>query len=107
MSTKSDFQFLGFEPGDSLRERANRALDELLENSPTGAVAAALLERDEYSYCCAIEIYSRKGPFTARGYNARPEVALANVTRSLSNKLRHGKEVRRISERESAIQLTP
>lgn len=101
----SDFNFVGFGPTENLREKANVVLDRLLESAPSGAVAAALIEKDEYSFCCAIEIYSRKGPLTARGYNSSPDVALENVARSLSNKLKHWKEARNFPERDAPKEL--
>jgi hypothetical protein len=95
-----NFNFIGFSPNENLREKSNLVLNRLLELAPYGSVAVALLEKDARSYGCSIEIYSEQGPFTARCHDDSPEVALENVTRSLSQKLEHWKEVRKLKWKE-------
>lgn len=66
-------------------------------------MAVALLQKDENSYRCAIEIYSKHGPFTARASASSPDAALESVVRSLLKKLDRWKKLRRFSEQEKAL----
>ncbi len=99
-----EFNFIGFAPDDETRRKANLALERLLDIAPYGSIAVALLQKDEVSYQCAIEIYSKLGPFTARASDASPSDALEGVLRSLSKKMDRWKSMRRFSEPMNAIQ---
>ncbi len=98
------FNFIGFTPDDDTKKKAYLAVERLLDMSPYGSMVVALLQKDDVSYRCAIEIYSKHGPFIARASDASPDVALESVVRSLSKKLERWKEARRLSARVKAMQ---
>lgn len=99
-----DFNFIGFTPDDDTKKKAYLATERLLDMSPYGSMVVALLQKDEVSYRCAIEIYSKHGPFTARVSDASPDAALESVVRSLSKKLERWTEARRFSAQVKAMQ---
>lgn len=88
------FNFIGFDPSEDLKQKAGIALDRLINMAPYGSMPVALLEQDGSTYRCGIEIYSKHGPFTARGSDTSPEQALEAVVRSLSKKLERWKTIR-------------
>lgn len=93
-----DFNFIGFTPNDDIKKKAYLATERLMNMAPYGSIIVALLQKDEISYRCAIEIYSKHGPFTAQASGVSPDAALEIVVRSLSKKLDHWKELRCLSE---------
>ena len=102
----SDFNFLGFSPDQNLERKANLAVERLLDLAPRGSMAVALLEQENASFRCAIEIYSKQGPFIARGCADTAESALEAVVRSLSKKLdrwRGRREVHRVLKTQQRV----
>ncbi len=97
-----DFNFIGFDPDEDIKNKAYLAAERLLDIVPYGSMAVALLQKDEISYRCAIEIYSKHGPFTARASDTTPDAALESVVRTLSKKLVRWKERRLHLERKKA-----
>jgi hypothetical protein len=57
--------FKDFEADEQLKSAANAALTRVVDRSPWGSSAVALLEKQEEGYRCSIDIYSRSGPFMA------------------------------------------
>jgi hypothetical protein len=80
------FEFKGFRPDDELRSRADQTLERILDASPYGAAAAAMLEKEGDGYRCSIDVYSRFGPFIASAKAAKPAEALTQAERALSRK---------------------
>lgn len=92
-----DFNFIGFEPTEELKKRAYLASERLLDLSPYGSMVVALLQKDDLSYRCAIEIYSKYGPFIGQSSDEDPEIALKNAVRFISKRLDHWKQRRGLS----------
>lgn len=88
------FQFFGFDPDDDLKNNANRSLDRLLDLSPYGSVAVALLERTTEGFRCAIDLYTQHGPFIAHACQSTASQALTHVCEALQKKLVRWKETR-------------
>lgn len=99
----SKFEFMGFLPNEELREKSNLALERLLDLAPYGSIAVALLEKTDVTYSCAIEIYSKQGPFSVRVTDARAEAVLEAAVRALSRKLDQWKELRRSANKLTEI----
>lgn len=57
--------FKNFEADETLSTAANLALNRIVDRSPLGSSAVALIERETQGYRCYIDIYSRTGPFMA------------------------------------------
>ncbi|MBY0471932.1 hypothetical protein K2X30_12260 [bacterium] len=73
----NQFHFKNFEPDFQLRLQANIVLNRTLDVAPYGATAIGLLEkRGEEDYCCALDIYSKQGPFMASAVGETAEKAL-------------------------------
>lgn len=103
-----EFHFLGFNADEKIRGTAHLALDRVLDRAPYGAYPVALLEKistaDNDLYRCAIEVYTRYGPFTARAEKDDPFAAVASVERALLQKLDSWNE-RRIKARETHMKV--
>ena len=66
--------------------KADQCLDEILELAPKGTIAIARLEKDEEFYRCAVDLYSKHGPFIARTQQPTPLLAIYHVRKILRNK---------------------
>lgn len=93
-----DFKFIGFFPEEDLKWKANLSGGRLLDMAPYGSMMVAALQLEEGVYRCAVEIYSKHGPFVARSNDRDPYTALESVVRALSKKLENWKKLRRVSE---------
>lgn len=82
-----DFNFIGFFPDEELRARAYLAFNRLLDQAPYGAMAVAVLEKNEETYRCSIEIYTSYGPITARSSDGLADAALDSAVSSLFEKI--------------------
>ncbi|MFL5815197.1 MAG: hypothetical protein ACJ763_16590 [Bdellovibrionia bacterium] len=92
----NQFHFKNFEPDFQLRLQANVVLNRTLDIAPYGAVAIGLLEkRDENDYCCALDIYSKQGPFMASAVGADPESALHCLEEKIRRQISWWKSHRR------------
>jgi hypothetical protein len=91
---KPQFQFLGFEPEAELQRNANRSLERLLDLSPYGSMAVALLERLDGRFRCAVDLYTRFGPLVAQSCQNEASTALIHVCLALQAKLEHWSQVR-------------
>lgn len=92
-----DFNFVGFEPNDELKESSSKLLERLLDLAPFGSIAVAQLVQDELSFHCTIEIYSKFGPFIACASGASPQKVLENASESVTKKMRRWKQTRKNS----------
>lgn len=92
------FKFMGFNPDLTVRSAAQRTLDQILNQSPYESHPVALLERSaapsQDHYHCAVEIYTRFGPFMASAEKSTALEALAAVEQALLRKLRTWAESR-------------
>ncbi len=87
------FQFLGFEPEPELRADAERRLNRLLDLSPYGSVAVALLEKTEHGFRSAVSVYTKHGPFVAEFCQDTADEALVHVMKTLTTKIENWREV--------------
>lgn len=103
------FQFLGLEPEPELRADAERKLDRLLDLSPYGSVAVALLEKTEHGFRCAVSVYTKHGPFVAESSQDTADEALVHVTKTLTTKIENWREARtrHIRSRPFLLMLEP
>jgi hypothetical protein len=88
------FQFLGFEPEAELQRNANRSLERLLDLSPYGSMAVALLERVGGRFRCAVDLYTRFGPFVAQSCQSDASTALTHVCLAIQAKLERCRQPR-------------
>jgi hypothetical protein len=85
---KNQFYFQDFEPEFKLRLQANLVLNRILDEAPYGATALGLiLKQSEGSFRCALDIYSKQGPFMADAVSATPEQALKSLEEKIKNQL--------------------
>ncbi len=84
---RMEFEFFGFEPDAELRSNAQRSLEKLIDLAPYGSVPVALIEKNLDGYRCAIELYTKRGPFIANSQHLTPDAALTQVCEKLLEKL--------------------
>lgn len=89
---ESDFNFIGFSPNESLKSKAQAISENILAVAPYGAMMVGLVQKDELSYRCAMEVYTTYGPFTAQASHLNPETSLNFAFQSISKKLKLLKE---------------
>lgn len=85
MSTQ--FQFFGFKPTYHLRKKACRSLNRLLDISPYGSMAVAILEKTQDGFRCAIDIYTRYGPLISQIRSKTAHKAIERVCETLEGKI--------------------
>lgn len=90
----SQFYFKGFNPEEALQFEANQVLDRVIERAPYESTVVALLEMEAEQYRCAIDVYSRLGPFIAQSGHPNPLLALHAAERMIGEKLKHWRESR-------------
>lgn len=84
----NQFYFKNFEPDFQLRLQSNVVLSRILDTAPYGAVAVGLLEkRDEGDYYCALDVYSKQGPFMASAVRSDPESALSCLEEKIKKQI--------------------
>ena len=81
------FHFKGFEPDTELKAHANVVLNRLLDRSPYGAKAVALLEKDGDEFRCLLDIYATQGPFIASAKGRSPREAVDGVEQKMTTKM--------------------
>mgnify|MGYP001619465863 CR=1 FL=1 len=64
--------FKNFEADEKVKSEVNAALNRVVDRSPWGSTAVALLEKQDEGYRCSIDIYSRSGPFTVSRVRPTP-----------------------------------
>ncbi len=89
-----NFHFFGFEPDEELRTYAEQRLDRLLDLSPYGSVAVALLEKTEHGFRCVVSVYTKHGPFIAESTQYLADEALVHVMKTLTSKIENWREAR-------------
>lgn len=97
------FHFSDFQPSDELRDEANQALQLILDLAPSGAIALARLKKERDTYHCAVDVYSKLGPFMARTQHPSPLLAIHHCKRILSGKLMRSWKSRLEGSREIVI----
>jgi hypothetical protein len=83
----SQFHYSNFKPDEALQFEAERALDEILELAPEGAIAVALLSQEDGQYRCSMDIYSSAGPFIVNIVQPNPYSAVHHMAVTLKAKL--------------------
>jgi hypothetical protein len=84
----SQFHFKNFEPEFQLRFKANLVLNRTLDVAPYGSIGIGLLKKHgENDYCCALDIYSKQGPFIANAVASTPEKALECLEEKMKNQI--------------------
>ncbi len=84
----NQFHFKRFEPDFKLRFQANLVLNRTLDVAPYGAVGIGLLEKlGEGEYSCALDIYSKHGPFMASVVGPTPEKALEYLEEKIKKQI--------------------
>lgn len=96
------FQFFGFEPDTDLQINADNALDRLVDLAPYGSLPVALLEKTNDGFRCAIDLYTRHGPFVAHSEQSTASAALTHVVDAIRKKLERWKEMRLQNSRQEA-----
>ena len=64
--------FKDFEANDNVKSAARAVLSRVVDRSPWGSTAVALIEKQDEGYRCSIDVSSRSGPFMAS--TVRPTV---------------------------------
>lgn len=85
------FHFKGFEPTEDLQNKADMALDRLLERAPFGSYVNAMIEKEGSHYRCTINLYSSQGPFFASAVGSNVLGSLERAEGMLSKKLKQWK----------------
>ncbi len=88
------FHFKGFDPDAHLRSYANLVLDRLLDRSPYGATAVALLEKEDRGFRCLLDIYSTQGPFITSAVGKTALDALHAMEEKMVSKINRWMDVR-------------
>ncbi len=83
----AEFKFFGFEPTSEERDRANHALERVLERAPYGARIAAIARFEHGIYECAVELYSSRGPSMAKASSPYLHEAVRIVERRLERQI--------------------
>jgi hypothetical protein len=81
------FHFRDFTPSDSLRSRANRTIQKIMELAPSDANITALLEAGQNGYHCAIEVAGQVAHFSAVTSHQIAQIALDKAELSILRKL--------------------
>lgn len=81
------FHFKGFYPSLIVRSRANQILNRLLDRSPYGAAAVAILEKEEQSFRCHVDIYTSRGPLITSAIGKTALGALESVEEKVASKM--------------------
>jgi hypothetical protein len=85
---KNQFHFKNFEPEFKLRFQANLVLSRIMDEAPYGSNAVGLLlKQSDETYRCALDIYSKQGPFMANAVGVTPEQALKATEEKIRNQL--------------------
>lgn len=82
-----NFQFKGFVPEHSLKIRAERAFEKILERAPSDAKITAVMEQEGGLFHCAVEIGSLSCPFSIETSHKIPSIALDKAELHLMRKL--------------------
>lgn len=88
------FYFEGFEPNPSLRAKADRLYEKVLEAAPSDASVTAALEWDGKSYHCSVEIGATCLPFAVGTAHPNAAIALDKAELQLMRKIEKWKSVR-------------
>lgn len=97
------FLFKGFTASDSLKMRADRALEKIMEIAPSDAVVTATLEQDGELFHCALEIGSSSCPLTIETSHKFPSIALDKAELHAKRKLDKWRGSRFIPEDKTPI----
>jgi hypothetical protein len=85
---KNQFHFKNFEPEFKLRFQANLVLNRIMDEAPYGSMAVGLLlKQSDETYRCALDVYSKHGPFMANAVGITPEQALKAMEEKIKNQL--------------------
>ncbi len=80
-------QYKSFVPSENLRNKAERALDRILDHAPADANINISLEFGDQNFHCKIEIASSSGPFVVESSHKFPPIALDKAELSILRKL--------------------
>lgn len=83
----AEFKFFGFEPKPEERDRANHALERIMDRAPYGARIAALVRFERGAFECAVELYSSRGPCMAKASSPYLHEAVRTVERRLERQI--------------------
>jgi hypothetical protein len=103
------FYFDGFEPDETLRLKAERALDRISERSPSDASITARLQQVAGAFRCTVEIGSLSCPLSVEETHRIPAVAIDRAEFGVMRRLGRWRGVRFITAESAPIKplLTP
>ncbi len=90
----SQFHFKNFNPDETLKSKANIVLSRILDMSPYGSTATALLEKEECGYRCSLDIFSLHGPIAASVVYSNPLEAISLIEMRVTDLISNWKERR-------------
>lgn len=70
------FVFKNFEPTADLKFYLDRSLRRVLDLTPYGSTAFAIVEKQDTDFRCSVDIYSSQGPFAASAVGVTPDDAI-------------------------------
>lgn len=82
-----NFQFMGVQPTETLRFKAARAWERILERAPSDARIVAKLEKVGDAFHCVVEIGSLCCPIAVDTCHRLPEIALDKAELTVLRKL--------------------
>lgn len=88
------FHFKGFLPSESLKAKADRALDRIVERAPSDARITASLEKEGELYHCHVEVGSASCPFAVETSHKFPAIAIDKAELNLMRRLDRWRGVR-------------
>lgn len=88
------FHYKGFEPTSTLRLRANRTAEKILNAAPSDAKLSAMLDWDGERYHCSLEIGSQTWPAAVSTVAHFPAIALDKAEFAMFKKLAKWNEFR-------------
>lgn len=83
------FNFKGFTPSESLRIKAYRALDKIVDRAPSDANIVGVIEKDGDQFHCSIEVGSSSYPFSVSTTHRFVDIALDKMELTALRKLEH------------------
>ncbi len=98
-----NFHFKGFAPSDTLKIKAERVFDRIIERAPSDARITASLEQDGEMFHCSIEIGSSSCPFAVETSHKFASIAVDKAELNLMRKLDKWRGARFMPEESAPI----